>query len=175
MTLTLPLATDRQVAFIKSLEDERNWIGAFDGEAYETVMNVLSGKQISKREASVAISALLAAPRKPRPGAGVDLTDLPLSKYALEGENGWLVFVEIVERRGGRRYMNRLIGAPGDWNRGRLPLSVIKGYAATIAEDPAQAALRFAEEFTCCAVCLAPLSDEESRRLGLGPICRRRF
>lgn len=131
--------------------------------------------ELTKSQASKMIDELKAKPPVKRvdPAKG-PLDGLPLSKYAL-GHGETLRFYEIVERRGGRRFMNRLIGAPGDWDRKFVHSSKIAEEAQLIRLDPAAAAKRFAEEFTCCSVCLSPLSDETSRTLGLGPVCRKRF
>jgi hypothetical protein len=101
------------------------------------------------------------------------LSDLPLSKYALE-ESGVLTFWEIKEYRG-VRYLRLLVGAPGEFRRVKVGFDRARAVADQIRRDAHGYALAFARHYTCCAVCGADLSDETSVALGLGPICRRRF
>jgi len=112
------------------------------------------------------------------------LASIPASRYALPNvgagkaaDGSWLRwdFFEVVERRGGRRYLNRLVGAPGDWSREWLSLTLQTYAAGHIAEDPRSAAIAYAQQHGRCAVCDAPLSNPESIARSMGPICAKRF
>ena len=113
---------------------------------------------------------------------------IPDSKYAIE-EDGLVKFYEVdTGREGtrweGRRFVTRLIGAPGAWHeypeRGPARDALFAKINADVYTDPTSgetlhgpkaAAVRYSREFTVCARCGSPLSDEASRARGLGPIC----
>jgi hypothetical protein len=46
---------------------------------------------------------------------------------------------------------------------------------AAILLDPEKAAIRYGIELGCCSICGAELTNVESRALGIGPVCRKRF
>lgn len=104
---------------------------------------------------------------------------VPDSKYAIHRpSDGTLEFFEVRTGRGkweGMQFVDRLIGAPGDWRK--IPVKGLekKRVMEQFDADPKAAAIRYSHEFTVCAVCGSPLSDPESLALGLGPICARRF
>lgn len=103
---------------------------------------------------------------------------LPDSKYAIEREDG-PVFFEVRHGRKGRwvgvQFIDRLVGAPGDWRRFPIKGQAKKDISAELLIDPAGAAARFGHLFKKCAVCNSPLSDAESLERGIGPICAKRF
>ena len=60
-------------------------------------------------------------PGAPTAALATTLARLPLSRYALSRvADGEWDFFEVVERANGPRYVNRLVGSPGDWRRDRL-------------------------------------------------------
>lgn len=106
----------------------------------------------------------------------LQLSEIPTAKYCLTYKpTGELYFFEVVERKNGRRFVNRLIGAPGDWKRVWLDYANTAAIVNAIHRDVKGAAKSFADQFTCCAKCQSPLSDAKSRSLGLGPDCRKAF
>lgn len=105
--------------------------------------------------------------------------DLPASKYALHNDDG-LKFYEVrVGKAGTRwdgfRFVDHLVGHPGDWARYPVKGVARKEVLADIAQHPRESAVLFSAEFTICAVCGSPLSDPESLARGLGPVCAERF
>lgn len=187
MPLTITPATDAQVRFLNSLRVERGLAELTADEA-----NVLD-----KRNASREIDRVKALPRPARPTNRPNpLGDLPLCKYLVTGDAGQRVHVEVVERRNGRRFVNVLIGAPGDWRRQEVSYATQMGLATKIRtatytdrvelatgwvvrdlQGPEAAAVRFSREHKCCSACMSPLSDETQPgyAFGLGPVCRTRF
>ena len=157
-------ATDAQRNFINSLRAQR------------AIAPLATDEAIDKRDASREIDRLKTMPvvvptaNAARPGL---FDGIPASKYALV-EDGVLTFWEVKTFRG-VTYLRLLIGAPGEFNPVRVDLPRATRVARTIAADVHAAALAFAQHYTCCSVCGADLSDETSVRLGLGPVCRRRF
>ena len=116
--------------------------------------------------------------------------DVPASRYALDNGAGSLDFVQVDRptkgRWAGRTFVERLIGSPGDFRKVRLPRDAQQDFLARIAADRFEdagrslagseaAAVRFSRHFTVCAACLSPLTDDDSRARGLGPVCAKRF
>lgn len=190
-------ATDKQLAYIKTLAQHRQIPNAaqtmIEASILERIADVKRQSPVSKAEASEAIDYLL---QRPHVLAGVvettplttALASLPVCKYMVDGAHGEAIIVEVVERKGGRRWLNRLLGAPGDWRRVRLPSPQMAHWAEKVKgaqyydaptdralEGPEAAAVRFSREFVCCAACGSPLSDAESMARGLGPVCAGRF
>jgi len=174
-------ASEKQVAFIQSLLDER-----VVPEEYAAKVRSEIGIFTSKR-ASEVISGLMAAPRKPKQALpeGDVLDGIPHAKYAIPAAelavkalarpfDGDLLFIEVKEFRG-RTYMRRLQGAPGGFVRSRIPMDDVAVYANMIKADAYRYTKAFGEHYRCCGKCGADLTDEESRRLMLGPICRKAF
>lgn len=182
-TTTVP-ATDKQTGFISKLLTEKKL----------TVTTVASinaelGAGISKMRASNLISYLLKQPRATvalTVAAPSPLDGLPHSRYALDTDllrltltsvaidTNDTLFVEIREYKG-RTYMRRLVGNPGDFLRFRVSREDERVIADAIRVNPLEAAQRFGERFAVCGKCGAPLTDEESRRLSLGPVCKGAF
>jgi hypothetical protein len=70
----------------------------------------------------------------------------------------------------GRTFVKLIVGGHPDRN---VPRSHVAGILARIAEDPDAAARRYGTELGQCSSCNRHLTDEESRRLGIGPECRK--
>lgn len=176
-------ATERQIGFLASLRAERDidpegqaWLDARlpgrDGEAPAIV--------ITKAEASIAIERLLARPkRQAATGAGGSLPDVPEGRYALPGEGDqpditfWRVDRPTEGKWAGRVFVKPVYGAPGSLRTGNNVYGATRqAVLAAIARDPAEASRRFGLELGTCGVCGSPLTNEESRALGIGPICR---
>ena len=122
------------------------------------------------------------------------LAEVPASykgiKYAVpntdKNSQSAFVFYEVREFKG-KRYLNRLLGAPGDWNRKFVSykdyagiVERIKTAAYVTNEDealtgPMAAAARFSDMFTICACCGAKLSNGKSIAQKFGPICVNKF
>lgn len=188
-TITGPPATEKQINFIRSLAEERDWEAVLTGTTRERVFDVVteSGKFVSKSEASEAITALLAhRPTKspgPKDAMGEAERAIPAGRYALDatGDDGNSVAFYQVDRPtegrwAGYTFVKRLLGAPGDWRRERVNRSAVAGVLKRIAEaGPREASLRFGVEAKACGVCGSPLSNDESRALGIGPDCRAKM
>lgn len=199
-TMTDRSASEKSINYLTDLASSRPWHDALNGREWETAFDALGNvgnpdpKLITQREASAAIAALLKirppttatvdGPKTSGSLAGRDrdqltqaLTTLPLSRYALPRvtEPGTWDFFEVVERKNGVRYVNRLLGAPGDWNREHLTSRLQLHAARHIAEDPRAAAFEYARQHGRCSCCNAKLSDPKSIATSMGPVCRKRF
>lgn len=96
------------------------------------------------------------------------------------------VFYEVREYKG-KRYLNRLQGAPGDWNRQfvsykdyagivqRIKDAVHTTYEGESLTGPMAAAARFSDMYTICACCGAKLSNGKSIAAKFGPVCAKKF
>lgn len=161
----------------------------------ETSFKTMNLNALNKTEASFLITTLKAQPYKPvaaypapadRSELDKALSVLPKAKYALLFEdlgNGLTdvpayrndtLFVEVREYKG-RIYMRRLHGSVGGFTRSRINTRDTIAIANTIAKNPLEAVQRFGKLHSCCGVCAADLTDETSRALSLGPVCRTRF
>lgn len=104
--------------------------------------------------------------------APVATPDVPAGHYAVETEEGHLAFYR-VDRPAEGRWAGRTfiaVQASDDYHpvRGEAGKSVL----AKIAADPQEAMLRYGREIGRCGHCNRTLTDETSRALGIGPICR---
>ncbi len=148
----------------------------------------LSGRQVSG-VFNCWRADLLAAPQssrdrlvKPaRPEANLRL--VPSGRYAVRRPDGHVVFYQVERGRGrwaGYIFLCQVIGgsrlqyvgrvAPGRRYRG--PRS---GDLSKVVQDPEGAARLFGRELGVCAVCGCRLTDDGSRRAGVGPRCAQRL
>ena len=113
------------------------------------------------------------------------ITKLPKSKYAIpvseivtdylgDKVTGDFLFVEIREWKK-HTYLRRLYGNVGGFTRVKVDLQDSVNFVRILSGDPAKYAKLFGLHFRCCACCGAELTDQRSRELALGPICRIRF
>ena len=181
------LASDKQISYIKSLADQRQMTGVLTA-AVSITLDAHTAGRLTSRQASDVIDSLLNLPWKPKPAAvtfaaapaaASPLEGIPNSKYAVpvmhaETMKPVLRFFEVRVYKG-HKYLRELHGAPGDFNRSKVAGGLYAAVITAIKQSPAAAAKRFADEYSCCARCLSPLTDAKSRELGLGPNCRKAF
>jgi hypothetical protein len=72
-------------------------------------------------------------------------------------------------RWAGYTFLKRVIGGQGDQ---RVAREAVPGILARILAD-SEAGPRYGQEIGRCCACNRRLTDEESRRLGIGPECRK--
>lgn len=118
------------------------------------------------------------APEEPAPRpAPADLPDVPSGHYAIEshGDND-LMFVRVdrptTGAYAGRTFVKIIVGGKPDRNlpAGQVPSVLARIVAAGITE----AGRLYGQQIGRCCACNRTLTDEESRRLGIGPECRKR-
>ena len=174
----MTIATDRQIAYIESLVAKRDLSDAA----------TLDVKALTKAQASNWIARLVRAPFKPSPAAAAPaagphpLDDIEVSAYAVPTDGlqipglafrGDLVFLEVRTYKN-YKFLNILSGAPGDFNRTRVRATgQLSALAAVIGGRHIEYARAFGEKFACCGRCKAPLTDQKSREMFLGPECRK--
>lgn len=171
---TGPAATDKQMAFLATLVAER--VHGWDDPAL-----VLSGLRTSKAAASAAITTLLAADKaemkSPQPQGSYP--KVPAGYYAVEsttGNNDLDFFCVQLGKPGGkwegRSFVKRVVGGHPEFS--------VQGVHARLVLERIQdapggfegAAARYGQEIGSCGKCNRTLTDETSRALGIGPVCR---
>lgn len=120
----------------------------------------------------------------PAPVEGPDLSTLPSGDLyvAVENAEGHLTFMLIARPSEGKwagwSFVRQYLGGQGVAGKigSQKPGAAYHGqWASLIAkvlDDPKAAAQRFASELGRCYVCGRDLTDDESRALGIGPVCR---
>jgi len=180
---TLIGPSEKQVDFILGLLKERDIEAGEAEEMRETLPS------LNKREASSLIEKLLKLPKvakaaRPNP-TQIHLSVLQKSKYAvpvadlnhldLDFEvHGDLLFVEVREYMG-TLYMRRLTGSLGGFTRHKLSVSDVIDIAGVIRSNQYGYTKLFGAHYSCCGSCGAELTDPTSRKLMLGPECRKKF
>lgn len=187
MTTTYVPASSAQISYLKDLLDTRKV-----GDAYkESIRQSIEAHVLSKTAASTAITYLIDAPRyqlADKPAASASplqkaLASVHKSFYAVPTEeidlgivdantNQSLFFVEVKEYMG-TLYMRRLHGAPGGFSRSKLSTNDQLTILKVIETDQVKYAKLFGEHHGVCGKCGAELTDDESRRLQFGPVCRK--
>jgi Family of unknown function (DUF6011) len=113
------------------------------------------------------------AVRAERRAAGKPATVTVAAGYYAVEWSGALRFYRVVEGSGkwvGRTFVNRFRSD----DLGRVFRSESDAVLALIAADVEAARMRFARETVHCYQCGKRLTDEVSRELGIGPVCRNR-
>lgn len=172
-------ASPAQMSFINDLLGKREVPPAIA----ETIR---SSQALTSRQASGYIDTLKAYPFKataPVTGFYAAFEGVEDSKYAIPGsmlamvmpdaiKDGDMLFLEVKTWKG-RRYLNKLTGAPGDFNRTRFPMAVGIQLLGLIKGRHVEFAQNFGKFYSCCGRCAAPLTDTRSRELHVGPECRK--
>lgn len=171
-------ASIKQIDFINSLLSSRDIV---EVEA-AMIKDHLYG--MTSAQASQIINRLLSLPKIAQKRQNI-LEKIPTGKYAIPADeinllldettiNGDLLFVEIRTYQK-TTYMRKLVGSIGAFTRIRMSHVEVERLAQIIEKDPYKYTKLFGEHYTCCGRCGAPLTDPESRRLFLGPECRKHY
>lgn len=168
MTTYFAPASERQIAFVKSLLADRE---APEGYS-ERMSESMAEGVLSSREASAAIDYLKGLPK--RPGARAAVVDLPLGIYTVADEI-WRVGVS---RTTGRKYAAKLRGDL--LTMGAKPkFDFVRGGMAILAREGERQSLGWAEawglEHGWCICCDAYLTDPKSVARGIGPVCATKY
>lgn len=178
-TTTVYPASNAQMSFINDLLAKR--------EVPAQIVEVIKSTQtLTSRQASGWIDTLKGYPyasKAPVSDFYAAFEGVEDSKYAIPGsllavvmpdsiKDDELLFLEVKTYKG-RRYLNRLHGAPGDFTRTRFPMATGAVLLKFIKGRHVEFAQLFGEHYTCCGRCAAPLTDKLSRELHVGPECRK--
>lgn len=194
--------SEKALKYAKDRLDLRQWVPTKDANGVYTdhlsrfhldlAMRVLAGKPISAEQCSDLIEALgkcpykaktatPAAPQAPEHKATATASaevqrllaqhQVPDGGYAVEDEDGVLHFyvVKVVHKDSGRRGLRERASD----TLHRMYAGQQLGALRRIVEAGLKAAAeRYADELEICYACHRTLTDETSRALGIGPICR---
>jgi hypothetical protein len=186
------IATEKQINFLRSLASER----VTDAKQDDMLARIFAGtRPTTSQEASLFITMLLDAPRKPRPASAAKpspyaaaqaaLTDVPVSFYAipagyvaaqqidLNGNDYLFVRVRNMSR-GGKR-MSRVVGSPEAPRYMHMSPAVVEHVAKLTRDRAVEFAGLWHEVSGRCGKCNALLTDRVSREKGFGPDCRRQL
>lgn len=174
-------ASDKQVDFILSLLDQKDLRagGKIQGtdEEYNAARDLLKAgvPNLSKKAASDWIGHLLEMPNlvQPKKATKSKVSD---GRYALEDIEGIVHFYRVRTPDEGKwaGYTFVDIQASDDFHpiKDRTRRNSIMD---EIAKDPKAAMLRYGQELGSCGHCGRTLTDETSRELGIGPVCRNKL
>ena len=193
---TQPFATPRQLDYLDDLVEKRA-VTQQMREDYAAKRNWLR-----KKEASTLIDVMLKFPIKKTDVRDMpaeqmserqklfaellnEMETFPEAKYAIPAGEVMMdllkkpikndyIFCELKKYRG-KLHFRQLHGAPGSFSRSTLPVEDALVFARIIKKDPYKYTSTFADIYQCCGKCGADLTDETSRALRLGPICRKGF
>lgn len=163
------IATEKQINFILSL-DEQNDTTDIHPIAVGCVSDIKMGypETITKKYASRIIEILLDCPKKKAVDNGVSVDD---GRYAVE-VGGKLRFFRVNSPKDGRwkgyTFVNEQAGSELFSVRNA---SQRKNVLQAIFNDPDSLA-RYGQELGSCGMCGRELTDEVSRNIGIGPVCR---
>lgn len=155
----------KQLDYVESLLSERVW-------HQELTRDDLI--KMTRPQVSALITGLKSAQHKP-----VEVK-VPPGRYAIleaigsdtdaDGTGEVVSFYQL-ELWNDRVYLKQLYGSPGDFAKHPVYGHRARGIIAEIERDPQEASLRFGREVGVCGVCGSPLTNAESRELGIGPVC----
>jgi hypothetical protein len=162
------LATEKQVSYMEGLRDGKD-LSSLAPEQIAWLRDV-DFKTIPKRRASDVINVLKELPWAPRDvdrEISQDMPEVADGRYAIPKPDGTLMFYSI--KKG--TYTTFVDVWASD---ARYPIKAVpekRRILEAIAADP-DAGPRFGREIGRCYVCGRTLTDETSRSLGIGPVCR---
>jgi len=154
-------ATEKQLNFISILRAER---GIKDPMP----------DNISKTQATEMIQELKEMPAKNVPSRSSAVESIPEGRYAVEHE-GALKFYKIDKPTEGRWAGYTFLKVMASDEEHPVKNREYREEIFTlIAQDPEEALKRYGREIGRCGICGRTLTDEDSRALGIGPICADR-
>jgi hypothetical protein len=190
-------ATPGQVDYIKGLLDGKDLMAsprifdqcnAMDADEFAQHIESLKDRAatITRASASAWIETLKQLPWKPRErkgpdapdrGARVSTPDVPAGRYAVETDEGHLAFYRVDRPTEGKWAGYTFVKVYASDELHRLPSrAAADGVLRKIAEvGPETAMKRYGQEIGSCGHCGRTLTDETSRELGIGPVCREKM
>lgn len=152
------MATEKQISYLRDLLRDRDW----EGDAEVETVNELQDGEISFAAASAAIDRLMGYRRRARGQAPTH--GIREGRYAYTVDGGATADHYRVTRDG----RIKVWSAGGEWPYTGKGLNEALTW---IKNNPREAAALFGQLTSTCGRCGRDLSDDESRALGLGPVC----
>lgn len=170
---TVKLASDNQVGYVLRLLDERGLVGAgFNNKGAKFIATEENVRTLSSKRASDLIAKLLTMPQRVE-RVNTWMADVPDGHYAVQAAgDSQLGFYRVGTTKRGFRKLHRQLSDDHIYISPQDPHNEAVWIA--IAADPAAAAKRYGHELGICGVCSRTLTNEISRELGIGPVCRAR-
>lgn len=172
-----PLApTEKQIKFYKMLVTDKHLT---DEQRY-TLKTALA--TYDKRTISKTIDWLLGLPWKPKPVVAAEVPKvqeapkkIPQGYYAVTDPlDGVLKFYRVrVPKNGKWQGMSFLSQVSGDNHLSMRDKAERDRIYGEIEKDITGALKRFGQEIGQCGHCRKQLTDEDSRKFGIGPVCRK--
>jgi hypothetical protein len=157
------LATEKQVSYLEGLRDGKD-LSSLKPEQIAWLRDA-DFTAIPKKRASDVIGQLKDLPWMPRDAA--NLPTVKDGRYAIPKEDGTLMFYSVKQ--------GRSVTFVDVWaSDARWPVkdSAERWRILTAINGDPDAGPRFGREIGRCYVCGRTLTDETSRALGIGPVCR---
>ena len=168
--------SDAQLYYINALLDERVIDPKF-GLGIEEIRK--GAERLSVGDASRWINRLKQLPkRKPQPVSPGErnMPDVRQGRYAIRNKQGDVKFYRVDRPTEGRWEGHTFLSAQA--SDALYPVKSLANKRAIlrlIAKDPIAAFALYGQELGVCGVCGATLTNEDSRRIGIGPVCRRKL
>ena len=170
---TINPPSDAQVKFAMDLLGQKQWPDKITEDDL---------RGMERRQVSELINGLKAQPFKEGaqgPKSAKDQwPDIIASRYALcidEAQDVWRFYEVSKPTRGkwvGYTFVVQLIGSPGDYRKQRLGNQVSDGVLKAIMDVGVEKSVaNFGLKSETCGICHSPLSNDESIKRGIGPIC----
>ena len=163
-------ATEKQIAFLGRLLDERTTGSAYDRTFVRDTVVAQGRKAVS-----AAIDNLLAKPVLAKP---VDVTRRPAAtqpvaagRYAITGADGTTKFYQVQRPTIGRWAGYTFVKVQASDVTYPVRGDAATGVLAQIASDPKAAMLRYGREIGSCGHCGRTLTNPDSIVRGIGPVC----
>lgn len=175
--LALAGATPKQQAFILDLltkreyEVEEGFVVNSPKEASELIANLLNAPY--KKVVKNSDPSYEALSKLPKSNYAIPVMELPV-EFMEEDIKSEYLFVAINEYKG-TFYVRRLHGSVGGFTRTKMSKQDNEAIVQILSANPYNYAKIFGKVYSCCARCNAELTDDTSRQLMLGPVCRQAF
>lgn len=191
-----PYATERQLSYLDDLVEKRavpmNMVDDYKAKRpvlrkkqASTLIDVMLKFPIRKTDVRNMPAEQMSERQKLLAELLNEMETFPQAKYAIPAEELMVdllkkpikndyIFCELKEYRG-KLHFRQLHGAPGSFSRSTFPVEDSLVFTRIIKQDPYKYTRIFADIYQCCGKCGAELTDETSRALRLGPICRKGF
>lgn len=148
---------ERVEAQVAALRADRRWAGPTRTAPRPVAVVERPSYKVADELATQVPAGLYALPRKEASSAGNTVT-----------------FFKVHPFRGGHRIV-QLLGSIGAFTERPLPVQHQVFALTHILEDAKAAAVLFGRETATCGMCGSPLTNDASRKAGIGPKCARKF
>jgi hypothetical protein len=167
MRETEPLASEAQVNYLVALRQGKD-LSSLTQEQVQWLANADFTK-VPKRRASDVIEQLVALPwsKKSADTLHGDTPPVADGRYAVEKDDGTLMFYSV--KNGRYKTFVDVWASDARWP---VQNDTERVRILTAIQNDPDAGPRFGREIGRCYVCGRTLTDEHSRQLGIGPVCR---